>query len=191
VNAEISDLELLALTTAGDPNAFARLVQRHQGKVFNLAYRYSRDRQDAEELAQEIFFKVWKYSRTFQGRSAFSTWLYRLAVNTCLNFRQKKKHTPESLPILADVAAATDAPGGEIIVRERERLLEQALDGLPARQKMALVLANFEGKSYEEIAAIMEVSISAVETLLFRARRNLGKILGPMKTKNASRAQVS
>jgi len=180
---EKSDLELLALTAAGDQAAFAKLVRKHQSRVFNLIYRFTRDRQDAEDLAQEVFFKVWKYARTFKGQSAFSTWLYRLAVNTCLNYRQKKKNEPEPLPLLGEFAAETNAAGAEILTRERESFLNKALNGLPVRQKMALILANFEGKSYEEIAVIMEVSISAVETLLFRARQNLAAILKPLKKK--------
>ncbi len=179
---EKSDLELLALTADADQDAFALLVQRHQNRIFNLAYRFSRDRQDSEELVQEIFLKVWRYARTFKGRAAFSTWLYRLAVNTSLNYRQKKKQTPESLPLLDNFAAVADAG---IIDREREKLLDQAVDALPVRQKMALILANFDGKTYEEIALIMDVSLAAVETLLFRARRNLGKILRPLKNKGA------
>ena len=182
---ETPDLELLARIVAGDQNAFALLVRRHQRKVFQLAYRFSRDRQDAEELTQEIFFKVWKHARTFEGRAAFSTWLYRLAVNTCLNHRQKKKSAPEPLSLSCDLAAAAETADADLIAREREKLLEQAMDALPMRQKMALVLANFEGKSYEEIASVMDVSVSAVETLLFRARQNLGKIVRPLKNKNA------
>jgi RNA polymerase sigma-70 factor (ECF subfamily) len=180
---EQSDSELLTLAAAGDQGAFARLVRRHQSRIFSLAFRFSRDRQDAEDLAQEIFLKVWKYARTFKGQSAFGTWLYRLAVNTCLNFRQKKKIQPEPLPLLGDFAAATVTAGEEIMNRERQDHLSKALDALPARQRMVLILANFEGKSYEEIAAVMEVSISAVETLLFRARHKLAEILRPLKNK--------
>ena len=178
-----SDPELLVLTAAGDQAAFAELVRSHQSRVLNLTYRFSRDRQDAEDLAQEVFFKVWKYARTFKGQAAFSTWLYRLAVNTCLNYRQKKKIETAPLPLLGDFAVETDLAGAEIIFRERKNLLNKALNGLPVRQKIALILASFEEKSYEEIAAIMEVSVSAVETLLFRARRNLANILRPLKKK--------
>ena len=180
---EKSDLELLAQTASGDQNAFAQLVRSHQIRVLNLAYRFSRDHQDAEDLAQEVFFKVWRYAPTFKGQSAFSTWLYRLAVNICLNYRQKKKTESDPLPLLGDFAAETNVAGAEIMIRERENLLTQAMAALPARQKMALILASFEGKSYEEIAAVMEVSISAVETLLFRARQNLAAILRPLKKK--------
>lgn len=183
MTAENSDLELLALTAAGDQQAFAELVRSHQDRVFNLACRFSRNRQDGEDLAQEVFLKVWKHAGTFKGQAAFSTWLYRLAVNTCLNYRQKNKIATEPLPLLGDFAAETDPAGTEILARERKNLLDRALNALPARQKLAIILANFEGKSYEEIATIMEVSISAVETLLFRARQNLGNILKPQKNK--------
>ena len=181
--AEKSDLELLALTAAGDQAAFAELVRSHQSRVFNLAYRFSRDRQDSEELAQEVFLKVWKYARTFKGKSAFGTWLYRLAVNTCLNYRQKKKIETEPLPLLGDFAAENNSAGTEMIARERQNHLDKAMDALPARQKLALILANFEGRSYEEIAAVMECSVAAVETLLFRARQNLAARLRPLKNK--------
>jgi RNA polymerase sigma-70 factor (ECF subfamily) len=179
---EIADSELLARIADGDHDAFNCLVRRHQGRVLSLAYRFSRDPQDAEELAQEIFFKVWRHARTFRGRAAFSTWLYRLAVNACLNHRQRKKRTPDPLMLpddLADPEQPTADRGRS--VGERERLLEQAMAELPARQKTALILAVFEGNSYEEIASIMDISLSAVETLLFRARQNLGKKMRPLK----------
>lgn len=181
--AEKSDPELLALTAAGDQAAFERLVLRHQDKIFNLAYRFSRDRQDSEELAQEVFLKVWKYARTFKGRAAFSTWLYRLAVNTCLNFRQKKKIAPEPLPLPGDFAGTADEAGAAIVARERENALNRALNALPPRQRLAIILANFEGRSYEEIAGLMDVSVAAIETLLFRARQNLAVTLRPLKNK--------
>jgi RNA polymerase sigma factor (sigma-70 family) len=181
--AENSDLELLALTAAGDQAAFAELVRSHQSRVLHLAFGFSRNCQDSEDLAQEVFLKVWRHARTFKGQSAFSTWLYRLAVNTCLNYRHKKKNETEPLPLLGDLEAKPTYPGEEIVSREREKILDKALCALPARQKMALILANFEGKSYEEIAAVMEVSVSAVETLLFRARQNLAAILRPLKNR--------
>ena len=184
METEASDLKLLALTAAGDQAAFAQLVRRHQSRVLNLAYRFSRDRQDAEELAQEIFFKVWRYARTFKGQSAFSTWLYRLAVNTCLNHRQRRKTRPDPMPLTGDLAAATAQAPDELEAAERGIQLQNALASLPARQEMALILASFEGKSYEEIAAVMEVSIPAVESLLFRARQSLAAVLRPWNKKS-------
>jgi RNA polymerase sigma-70 factor (ECF subfamily) len=183
VAAEKPDLELFSLVAAGDQAAFAQLVRRHQSRMLNLAYRFSRDRQDAEELAQEIFFKAWRQARTFRGESMFSTWLYRLAVNTCLNHRQRKKTRPDPLPLPADLESGAEAAEAGSEARQRENLFNQAMAALPTRQKMALVLASFEAKSYEEIAAAMEVSVPAVESLLFRARRNLAEILRPLRKK--------
>ena len=107
-----SDQELLALAAAGGEAAFAELVRRHQDKVLGLAYRYSRDRQDAEELAQEVFLKVWRHAGSFRGESLFSTWLYRLAVNTCLNFRQRQGSRPAPQPLDGDFASAEPAGRG-------------------------------------------------------------------------------
>ena len=183
MTGEPSDQELLALTASGDQGAFSLLVRRHQGRVFNLAYRFSRDRQDAEELAQEIFFRAWRQARTFKGQSMFATWLYRLAVNVCLNHRQRKKARPDPLPLTRDLESGTETAAADLEARQREGLLNQGMAALPARQKMALILASFEEKSYEEIAAAMEVSVPAVESLLFRARRNLAATLRPLKKK--------
>jgi RNA polymerase sigma-70 factor (ECF subfamily) len=177
------DRELLGRAAAGDQAAFAELVGRHEYQVLNLVFRYTRDRQDAEELAQEIFFKVWRHARSFRGESAFSTWLYRLAVNACLNHRQRKQTRPDSLPLVGDLAAGNPPAADEMVAAERELRLKNALAVLPARQRMALALASFEDKSYEEIAAVMKVSVPAVESLLFRARQNLAAVLRPLKEK--------
>jgi RNA polymerase sigma-70 factor (ECF subfamily) len=185
MSVERDDGQLIALAAANDQQAFAELVQRHQSRVFNLAYRFSRDRQDAEDLAQEIFFKVWRHARSFRGEAAFSTWLYRLAVNSCLNHRQGKKARPEPQTLAGDLPQGGDAAqaGDDLIAAEREAHLRAALDSLPARQRVALALASFEDKSYEDIAAAMDVSVPAVESLLFRARQNLAAILRPLKKK--------
>ncbi len=181
--AEKPDRELLSLIAAGDQDAFARLVRHHQGRVLDLAYRFSRNRQDAEELAQEIFLRVWRYAGSFRGEAAFGTWLYRLAVNVCLNHRLRKKTRPEPLPLTADLESGAEAAEAGSEARQRENLLTLAMASLPARQKMALVLASFGEKSYEEIAAVMGVSLPAVESLLFRARKNLAEILRPLRKK--------
>jgi len=178
-----ADGELLARSAAGDQAAFAELVRRHETQVLNLAFRYTRDRQDAEELAQEIFLKVWRHARSFRGESAFGTWLYRLAVNACLNHRQRRKARPDTHTLAGDVAAENPPAADALVASERELRLQDALAALPARQRMALALASFEDKSYEEIADAMCVSVASVESLLFRARRNLAASLRPLKQK--------
>ncbi len=183
MNEREQDAELLRRAAAGESGAFAELVQRHQDWVFQLAYRFSRDRQDAEELAQEIFFRAWRRAAGFRGEAAFSTWLYRLAVNVCLNYRQKAKSCPAPLSLESEPQAAQPEAGEALVAGEREARLRQAMDALPRRQRLALVLAGFEGRSYEEIAAAMAVSVASVESLLFRARRNLAAALEPLRDK--------
>lgn len=175
------DEKLLDLTAAGDREAFSQLATRHQDWVFRLAFRYTRHRQDAEELTQEIFLRAWRHARQFRGDSSFSTWLYRLAVNCCLNHRQSKKVRPDPLPIAAGHAAADGQGGDEMVLAERQARLHAAMASLPTRQRLALTLASFEDKSYEEIAAAMGTSVSAIESLLFRARQNLAAVLRPMR----------
>lgn len=175
------DRELLALAAAGDRGAFSELVAMHQHWVLRLAYRFSRDRQDAEDLAQEIFFRAWRRAGSFRGESAFSTWLYRLAVNTCLNFKQAQKTRPAPQTLPEGLASGDPQAAAALAAAEREARLRQAMASLPARQRLALALASLEDKSYEEIAAAMGVSLSAVESLVFRGRRNLAAALRPLR----------
>nr|MCU0237579.1 sigma-70 family RNA polymerase sigma factor [Acidobacteriota bacterium] len=185
MSGEREDRLLISLAAGGDRQAFSELVMRHQGRMLQLAYRYTRDRQDAEELAQEIFLKAWRHAGSFRGESEFSTWLYRLAVNSCLNHRQGKKSRPPTQPLTGELQSGAEAgrAGDDLVAGEREARLRGALDALPARQRLALALASFDDRSYEEIAAAMDISLSSVESLLFRARRNLAAILRPLKEK--------
>ncbi len=177
------DHALIARAAQGDAQAFAELVRRHQGWVRRLAFRYTRQGQDAEELAQEIFLRAWRHARSFRGEAAFATWLYRLAVNACLNFRAGRRARPEPLPLSEELESGAPAGGAGISAAERAARLRQALASLPARQRLALVLASFEDKSYEEIASAMGISLSSVESLLFRARRGLAAALRPFREK--------
>jgi len=183
VSVGADDRALIARAAQGDAQAFAELVRRHQGWVRRLAFRYTRQGQDAEELAQEIFLRAWRHARSFRGEAAFATWLYRLAVNACLNFRAGRRARPEPLPLSEELESGEPAVGAGISAAEREVRLRQALASLPARQRLALVLASFEDKSYEEIAAAMGTSLSSVESLLFRARRGLAAALRPFREK--------
>jgi len=176
-----SDSELLHRCAQGDEEAFGQLLERHQNRIFALISRYVRDPATAEDLCQDTFFKVWKYSGSFRDRSAFTTWLYRLAVNTCLNHRETLKKHPLTIPLPPDCPDETGTANDELTVSRRAELLHQAITGLPDRQRMALLLAGFAGRSYEEIAGIMDTSVSSVESLLFRARQNLAACLLPYK----------
>lgn len=187
MSVERTDCELLRRVAGGDEAAFALLLKRYQDKIYALIYRYVHDSATAEDLCQDVFFKVWKYARTFRGQAAVGTWLYRLAVNTCLNHREKQRIRPRELPLTADIQAAAGPADDELQTARREALLQQALSRLPERQRMAVLLASFSGHSYEEIAQIMDVSLGAVESLLFRARQNLAaQLRRPEKSETVS-----
>ena len=178
-NTTTDDLQLINQTANGDEQAFTQLIRKYQQVVFSTIYRYTGHYDCVEDLAQEVFIKVWQNADKFKGKAKFSTWLYRIVVNHCLNFNSKHKidqisldeytekgHIPDSLKVKVD--------------REKQQRIEQvqkAISELPDRQRIALVLAHYEQKSHEEIAEIMNLSQSAVHSLIFRARCTMRKKL--------------
>lgn len=170
---------LISLSAQGDEQAFEQLIRRYQHAVFSMIYRYVGDHSSAEDLAQEIFIKVWRNAAGFQGKSKFSTWLYRIVVNHCLNHNSKQKKNVISLN---QIGECEGIDGSLPAYRERDKKLQieqiqKALAELPDRQRFALVLAHYEDKSHEEIAEIMKISLPAVHSLIFRARCALKKKL--------------
>lgn len=155
------------------------MVRAYERKVLSTTYRYVGDAAAARDLTQEIFVKVWLRASSFRHKALFSSWLYRIVVNHCLNFQSNRKHR-ETAPLEENVAG-DGALADRFDEERRAQLLRNAVTRLPERQRMALVLAKFEGKSYEEIAHLMSVSISSVESLLFRAREGLRKMLLPLR----------
>jgi RNA polymerase sigma-70 factor (ECF subfamily) len=175
-----ADAELAAATAAGDADAFEQLVRKYERPVLSTIYRYVGDRVAAEDVAQEAFLKVWRRAKSFKGRSSFSTWLYRVVVNECLNFRRKRSRA-KNVPL--DELLAEGGPGLEerLEAEKKAAAVRAAVAELPARQRMALILSKFEGRSYREIGAMMRTSTSSVESLIFRAKNNLMKKLLPLK----------
>ncbi len=188
-----TDELLLEYTAAGNESAFEQIVRRYHVKVIHLIYCYLNHRWEAEEVAQDVFFKVWKNASQFKGKSKFSTWLYRIAVNTCLNHKRSKKaesntldstSNPEDFPDNPEFAGTNEGNPQQLMEKkEREDIVRQSLRLLPEKQRMAIILSRFEGYSYAEIAELMNVSIAAVESLLFRAKQNIARILIPLKEK--------
>jgi RNA polymerase sigma-70 factor (ECF subfamily) len=179
-----TDEFLIEHISAGNESAFEELVQRHQVKVLNLIYYFLNDRWEAEDVAQEVFLKVWENAPKFKGKSKFSTWLYRIVINSCLNYqRSRKKDHSDCLNNPEFSGNPQSNPHQIMEKKEREIIVNQAIRLLPPKQRMALILSRFEGYSYAEIAKLMNVSISSTESLLFRAKQNIAKILFPLKEK--------
>ena len=161
----------------GDREAFDRLVERHQRDIYRLCYRYVNNHEDASDLAQDSFLKAYRAIGRFRGDSAFATWLYRIAVNTCLNFRSAKRMAQEELSeSLADPAAPVVQTMEE---REQAWRIREAVTRLPDRQRATLILKIYHELTHEEVAGILGSSVGTVKANLFHALGNLRKMLGP------------
>jgi RNA polymerase sigma-70 factor (ECF subfamily) len=178
-HADNDDARLIALTAQGDEHAFAQLIRNYQPMVFSIIYRYTGNYECVEDLAQEIFIKVWRNAGKFKMKSKFSTWMYRIVVNHCLNYNHKHRHKIVSLDDIAKRGHMPDALKVEMDWDKKQMIkkVRQAVSELPERQRIALVLAHYEHKSHDEIARIMRISISSVHSLIFRARCSLRKKL--------------
>jgi RNA polymerase sigma-70 factor, ECF subfamily len=175
------DRELARAAAAGDREAFSRLVERYQRTIYQLCYRFVGRHDEARDLAQDAFVRAWRGLRGFKGQSAFSTWLYRVGVNVCLN------HVTGNAPRLADMdeldphAARDPAPDGplEALLRARRTAaVRAAIARLPPRQRATLVLRVYHELSHQRIAEILDSSVGASKANLFHALANLKKMLG-------------
>ena len=177
----VSSEDLMAQVAEGDEYAFEVLVRRHQTSILNLIYRYVGDRTKAKDLAQEVLIRVWRAANRYEPKAKFTTWIYCIAANLCLNELKssgKKKLFFSESPIeegqtLNEESNVSPSAEDILLAEERSRQISHALQSLPENQRMALILKKYDNLSYGEIAKIMECSISAVESLLVRAKRNL------------------
>jgi len=186
-----TDEELLLASGRGQRDAFALLVQRHHRAVIHFVHRFlaTADRATAEDLAQQVFLGAWKYAPTFQPRAKVLTWLFRIATNTCLNYRRYEQSRDSTGQLDHARAAERDesSEGGELglLGQERAQQVRSAVATLAPNQRAVIVLRYFHESSYAEIATIMETSVSAVDSLLHRARHALREELGATKTQDS------
>ncbi len=176
----MDDQTIIRAIASKDNQVFRQLVERYQKMVANLAYKFTRNRQDAEDIAQEVFFSVWKEAGKFRGEASISTWLYRVTSNKALNYLRKHKRDRQSasedeLTYKPDSSAKT--PEGIMERSENQKILYKALDELPERQRIPFILNKLEGMSYKQIADTLKISIANVETRIHRAKKALQKIL--------------
>lgn len=186
----MSDQEIVEKINSGDYKAFKALFDCHVNTVMNICYKMIGNREEAEDVCQEVFFKVYKSIGTFKHRSKFSTWIFRIAVNLSLNhLRKKKKLSRISLSkqnahinseILDSLSASSmDRPDVFFEQKEKEKIVWNAVHSLPANQRVVLILQKYEGFSGKEIAKILDCSLSSVQSRLYRAKENLYKKLLP------------
>jgi len=181
------DAALVAGAKTGDAHAFELLVQRHEGKIFSLAHRMTRNREDAEDVAQQSFQKAFIHLKKFEGESLFSTWLTRIAINEALMLLRRRRGTREvpmaesntegetALPL--DIPDAGPNPEDSCMQREQERILSAAVNELTPGMRKAIELRELGELSTGETAQVMGLSVGAVKARVFHGRRKLRKTL--------------
>jgi RNA polymerase sigma-70 factor (ECF subfamily) len=180
----VTDIEIINRILAGDRNSYAILVERHQSMVFLTCMGFVHNKEDADDLTQEIFIQAYQALKSFKAEASFSTWLYRIAVNASLNRVRKTSKTGLFSRLSAllgnDAKSERDFPAAhaenpeEILLKaEQAKWVQQALDSLPEKQRTAIVLSKYDELSQKEIATIMDTTEGAVEALLQRAKANL------------------
>ncbi|MBD3368643.1 MAG: sigma-70 family RNA polymerase sigma factor [Candidatus Eisenbacteria bacterium] len=183
------DLEQVRAAQAGDRDAFDALITRYRDVVYAVAYRFARDPDLALDLAQDVFIRAYRGIGSFRGRSSFSTWLYRIAMNTCIDYTRKQSRSVASRSVPEEVAEFADAVPGErgpfldpsenALAGELGEQIERAIEALPPYHKSVFVLYEIEGLSYKEIAEVVGCSIGTVMSRLHYARKKLRKMLAP------------
>ena len=167
--------------------AFEELFSSNYTRIYNLCYRMMRNQQDAEDMLQESMLKAWRKLKSFRQSSSFSTWLHRIAVNTCLDAIRKRKEKKASIEEMAEYGRQIeDTDSGSFDERAAERqAIEDALSRLKERDRVIIVLRDVQGYSYEEMAQILECPMGTVRSRLSRARSAMVRILSDMELKNS------
>ncbi len=180
--------DLMGRVRLGNKHAFEVLIHRHQQSVLNFIFRFMGNRTDAEDLTQEVFLRIWKAAGTYKSEAKFTTWLYRIATNLCINKQRAirirrlfaKSHSQEQRrgskdSFIIGEGAELLTPEDHLIDSEQSVQLLNALNELPTSQRLTIILKIYDEMSYQEISQIMDRSISAVDSLLIRAKKNLRK----------------
>ncbi|MCL5024529.1 MAG: sigma-70 family RNA polymerase sigma factor [Nitrospirae bacterium] len=181
-----SESKIMAEVAKGDLSAFREIVDRYQNPLLNYIFRYTGDRAASEDIAQEVFLRVFKAAKDYRLLSSFKTWLFKIATNLCLNELRDNRIHRNTIDIFelneagfVFLAAKCPSPARDLENRELSSTLKNALKSLPEKQRVALLLHKYSGFSYFEISQMMNCSISAVESLIHRARQRLRKQLTP------------
>ncbi|MBE0460679.1 MAG: sigma-70 family RNA polymerase sigma factor [Candidatus Aminicenantes bacterium] len=184
------DAGLMLKFAQGNNAAFDQILRKYKRLVINLAYRFIQNRAEAEDIAQEVFLRVYYSAKRYKPKAKFSTWIYKITANICINNLRSKKHLQ-----IVSLNKPISTTGNEMITempdptyihpsansekKEINQLVKEAISSLPINQKMAVILQKYEGLSYREISEIMGCSIQAVDSLLQRAKQNLKRKLTP------------
>jgi RNA polymerase sigma-70 factor, ECF subfamily len=181
----LEETALIARLRAGEMDAFAELVHQYQPMVYSVIRRMVRDEEEARDITQETFLKIYRHFARFRGESSLKTWVFRVAINQAHNserwWRRRRRDETSSLDepeaergaLGARLVSRSETPEAQALAHERRRQLERALAGLKPDFRVAVILRDIEGLAYEEIAAILEVSVGTVKSRIARGRETL------------------
>ena len=178
--------ELIKKAIEGDEAAYRNLLENYRGALYNLLFKMVRNKEETEDLVQEAFMKAFKALPSFNEEYAFSTWLYKIAINNCIDHMRKKKLKTYSMntPVQSkdgeldrEFPDTSMSPDKSILSEEKSNIIETAIDELPENYKTAIIMRHSEEKSYEEISRILNIPLGTVKARIFRAREMLKKKL--------------
>ncbi|MGC6459737.1 MAG: RNA polymerase sigma factor [Akkermansiaceae bacterium] len=186
-DANEEDVALMTLVACGDESAFARLVEKHQQAVLGTIAKMTNQSPDTEDIAQQVFIRLWKSAKRYQPTAKFTTFLFTITRNLVFNAsRQKTRRKEHSLEQQEDESQRTAEdqsigarPDDNLAQQELREIVDRAIASLPEKQRLAVILRRYEQMPYEEIASVLELSVSAVKSQLFRARTALRESLEP------------
>jgi len=171
----VDDTELIQNVLNGNQRDFERLVEKYQSTVFRIAIGLLHNKEDAEEIVQDVFIKVYKSLSSFDAKAAFSTWLYRVTVNSSLNVLRKKKRQKlwVELSDILQLRSKEKQADVQMVEQSDNAFIYQAMNELPAMQRVAFILSKYEELPQARVAEILHLSTGAVEQLIYRAKNNL------------------
>ena len=189
MSEQLTDQQLVDKVQQGDKKAFNLLVLKYQNRVSSLVARYVKNSGDVADVTQEAFIKAYRALPNFRGESAFYTWLYRIAVNSAKNYLVSQSRKPPASDVDAqeaefyegaDALHENSSPERNLLTKEIEKQLYQAIDKLPDELRIAITLREMEGMSYEDIASIMECPVGTVRSRIFSAREAIDAVIAPL-----------
>lgn len=180
-----SDIELMTRAKSGDDSAFTDLMRRHYKGLVNYIYRFTNNRETSEDLAQEVFLRVYRSAKTYKPQAKFSTWLYKIATNLCFtNVKAKRREHIVSLDEMqentGDIKDSKSENADHVIYRKQiKEAIFKALESLPEKERVSIILCKYEELPYEEVAEVLGCTVGAVKTYVYRGRMRLIEKLKP------------
>jgi RNA polymerase sigma-70 factor, ECF subfamily len=178
----MTDEAIIGLVLNGNTHIFSELVDKYRDSVFGMAFRFAGSHSDAQDISQEVFIKIYKNLHRFNAKSKFSTWVYRLSYNACIDWTRSKKTMLNTIDIAEtdeDFADSRAGPEDSYIVKQRRVALREAIYALKEKYRNILILFYFQGLAYDEIGEILDIPVKTVETQLYRARKQIKISLSP------------